>query len=105
MDSKKQNKILESLSNYQRVLTIEDVHIGKYVRWINKKDINYLTIGGVITNIHKNINNIIYYNIIIYNKFTKKHITLLFDDEVLLFQKMTKVEELIRLLKSNFNHD
>ena len=83
---------LEKLELYRYVDEIDEIKMGSYIRWFNIKNPNNvkLTNGGFIIDI-KYQND----NIILICKNTKNKLFSLKLEECILFQKLTKQEELI----------
>lgn len=83
---------LEKLELYRFVDEIDEINLGSYIRWFNIKtvELSKLTNGGFIIDI-KYQNN----NIILVCKNTMNRIFSLKLEECIIFQKLSKQEELI----------
>ena len=104
------DKLILQLSLYRYIADIAEIHVGKYIRWINKTEIerdrereinngkrksSVLTIGGVVTRVHK----LQEWFIFVYNKYTRSNIQIRYKD-VLVYQKLTDMEQLILAIRS-----
>lgn len=94
--TQEQKKMIGQLNNYRFVDEINNLHVGKYVRWIRKSDPISITNGGIITNIFFLNTGI---HVQIYNKFSNTKLQYKFDD-VFTYQKISKVESIILSLQS-----
>jgi hypothetical protein len=85
----------KELQKYKQVLHFDKIRIGTYIRWTKKEDPSQLTLGGFITSISN-------HHIHLYNKFTKSTITLIYDDSLIIYQKLTDIELLIHKIQLHF---
>lgn len=122
LDGTASDKLIEQLALYRYIDNVADVHVGKYVRWINRSDASskakedvqveegrarpssVLTMGGVVTRVHapftKNQNSgASEWIISLYNKYTRSNIQIKYKD-VLVYQKLTDMEQLIVAIRS-----
>ena len=81
---------LRKLKSYKYVDELEDLDIGRFIRWINIKDPENISLsnGAHICDINDETNTVKY------KTFANKHFQLKMD-ECLIFQKMTGQEEVI----------
>ena len=91
----------EKLKNYRYVDDLTDIQYGRYIRWINLKDPNKisLTRGGIIIDI-KILSNGIH----LVCKNTYNHKFQIKIDECYIFQKITDQEKIILYAIDNINH-
>lgn len=97
LDKEKLHDIHERLKEYRYIDEIKDINYGCFIRWINLKSITpeninniKLTMGAFITDIKVTDNGILISCVNIF----KKHFSIRFD-ELLIFQKLTKQEQII----------
>lgn len=118
LDGTASEKLIEQLALYRYIDKIADVHVGKYVRWINRTDAtlkikggggaeletgrarpsSVLTMGGVVTRVSKN-QGACEWIVSVYNKYTRSNIQIKYKD-VLIYQKLTDMEQLIVAIRS-----
>ena len=89
----------KELQKYKLVVNFDKIRIGTYIRWTKKEDPSQLTLGGFITSVSDQSHG---KYIHLYNKFTKSTITLLYDDSLIIYQKLSDIELLINKIQLNF---
>jgi hypothetical protein len=111
------DKLMGQLEVYRYIADVADIHVGKYIRWINKTELEkekekekekeieieieterkppVLTMGGVVTRVHK----LQEWSIFVYNKYTRSNIQIKYKD-ALVYQKLTDIERLILAIRS-----
>ena len=90
---------LEKLSGYRFVDEIDQLHIGKFTRWIPKYEDNAtLTVGGFVTNVDYTDNGML----LTVKTWQNKIIKVVFD-HCLLYQKLSPDEKLVLLAADYLN--
>jgi len=94
----KKNEIIIKLRDYRFVDEINELHRGKYVRWIRKIDENCIVkVGGVVVDI-KILNTGTH--VLVFNKYVSKSPIQYKFDDVLTFQKLSVDDLLILFAQS-----